>query len=124
MICADSSSLIAFWGGRQGRDIQLIDQTFIAETLALAPVCLCELLCSPLLTPAIEQSLLRLPLLEVMPGYWERAGRLRASLLRRRYRPKIADTLIAQSCLDHDVPLITRDQDFLAFQKLAGLRLL
>lgn len=124
MVCADSSSLIAFWGGRQGRDIQLIDQAFIGEALTLAPVCLCELFCSPLLTPAIEQSLLRLPLLEIMPGYWERAGKLRASLLRRRYKPKIADTLIAQSCLDHDVPLITRDQDFLAFQKLAGLQLL
>ena len=48
----------------------------------------------------------------------------RAGLFRRGYRPKIADTLIAQSCLDHRVPLITRDRDFSCFQKFAGLQLL
>jgi predicted nucleic acid-binding protein len=45
-------------------------------------------------------------------------------LIQHQCRPKIADTLIAQSCLDHDVPLITRDVDFKAFQKFAGLQLL
>jgi predicted nucleic acid-binding protein len=33
------------------------------------------------------------------------------------------DTLIAQSCLDHDVPLITRDADFRPFERLARLKL-
>lgn len=124
MICADSSSIIAFWEGKKGRDVLLVDQALADETLALAPVCLCELLCSPFLTPAIEQSLLALEQLEITSGYWGRAGRLRASLLRRGHRPKIADTLVAQSCLDHDVPLVTRDRDFAGFARHAGLRLL
>ena len=45
-------------------------------------------------------------------------------MFRRQARPKIVDTLIAQSCLDHGVPLVTRDRDFLSFQKVAGLRVL
>ncbi|MGH9415127.1 MAG: hypothetical protein ACRD01_00720 [Terriglobales bacterium] len=32
-----------------------------------------------------------------------------------------ADALIAQCCIDHAVPLITRDQDFVAFVEAAGL---
>ena len=124
MICADTSSLVAYWEGQQGPDVDLIDLALADQVLVLAPVCLSELLSSPRLTPSLEKALLQVPLLEIMPGFWERAGKLRANLMRRRYRPKLADTLIAQSCLDHQVPLVTRDRDFAAFQKLAGLRLL
>ena len=124
MICADTSSLIAYWEGQQGPDVDLIDLALADQVLVLAPVCLSELLSSPRLTPSLEKALLQVPLLEIMPGFWERAGKLRAKLMRRRYRPKLADTLIAQSCLDHQVPLVTRDRDFAAFQKLAALRLL
>jgi predicted nucleic acid-binding protein len=35
----------------------------------------------------------------------------------------LADSLIAQSCLDHDVELLTRDPDFATFADLAGLKL-
>jgi predicted nucleic acid-binding protein len=124
MICADTSSLIAYWEGQQGPDVDLIDLALADQILVLAPVCLSELLSSPRLTPELEQALLQIPLLEIMPGFWERAGKLRARLMRRRYRPKLADTFIAQSCLDHQAPLVTRDRDFAAFHKLAGLRLL
>jgi hypothetical protein len=104
--------------------VDLIDLALADQVLLLAPVCLSELLSSPQLTPSFEQALLRVPLLEIMPGFWERSGRLRAKLMRHRLRPKLADTLIAQSCLDHQVPLVTRDRDFAAFQKFGGLRLL
>ena len=33
------------------------------------------------------------------------------------------DALIAQSCIDHGIPLITRDRDFRAFAEAAGLDL-
>jgi predicted nucleic acid-binding protein len=39
-------------------------------------------------------------------------------------KAKLADTLIAQLCIDHEVPLITRDRDFSHFQKFCGLKLL
>lgn len=61
---------------------------------------------------------------EVVSGFAGRAGRLRADLIRRGYRPKLADTLIAQTCLDHKVGLLTRDRDSGAFARWAGLKLL
>ena len=62
--------------------------------------------------------------MEIQPGYWERAGKLRALLIAKRLKPRLADTLIAQICIDNDIPLITRDKDFRHFAKHAGLRLL
>lgn len=124
MICCDTGSFIAFLQGDKGQDVDLIVEALGRRLLKLSPVSVTELMSSPTLPGAMEALILRTPLLEVTPGYWERAGRTRALLIHHHYRPKIADTLIAQSCLDHDVPLITRDQDFQAFTKLAGLRLL
>ncbi|HYX22352.1 MAG TPA: PIN domain-containing protein [Thermoanaerobaculia bacterium] len=63
-------------------------------------------------------------MLEVTEGYWERAGLLRGRVLAGRRRARLADTLIAQACLDHDVPLITRDSDFRNFAQRSELKLL
>jgi predicted nucleic acid-binding protein len=52
-----------------------------------------------------------------------RAGLLRAELLRGILKAQLADCLIAQSCIDHDIPLITYDRDFRHFVH-AGLKLL
>ncbi|MHB8420480.1 MAG: PIN domain-containing protein [Myxococcales bacterium] len=60
---------------------------------------------------------------EGQEGYWERAGLLRSKLLARRLKARLADTLIAQSCLDGAVPLLTRDADFRHFAQWAGLEL-
>ena len=123
MICADTSSFVAYTKGEAARDVETIAQALSHRVLVLAPVSVTELLSDPRLSPAWESLIASLPCLEISPGYWERAGKLRALLFQSNYRPKVADTLIAQSCLDHDVPLITGDQDFLAFQKHAGLKL-
>ncbi len=57
----------------------------------------------------------QIPVLTLEPGFWERAGRLRARVIAAGHKAKLADTLIAQSCLDHDVALATRDPDFRHF---------
>jgi predicted nucleic acid-binding protein len=44
-----------------------------------------------------------------------RAAHSRRVLQENGLKARIADTLIAQSCIDHDVPLITRDRDFRHF---------
>lgn len=124
MICADTSSLIAYLEGEEGADLEEVDSALANQSLALSPISVAELLSGPTLSAEGAAFVLGLPRLEITPGYWERAGRLRARLIRHRNRPKIADTLIAQSCLDHRIPLITRDRDFRAFQKHAGLKLL
>ncbi len=82
---------------------------------ALPPVVLTELLSDPKVSESVKDLFMQLPVLEVTDGYWHRAGVLRARLLARRRRARLADTLIAQSCLDHDLPLVTRDSDFRHF---------
>lgn len=57
-------------------------------------------------------ALTALPLLDVTDGYWARAGVLRAHLIAAGHKARIAGVLIAQSCLDHEVALITQDRDF------------
>jgi len=45
-------------------------------------------------------------------------------VIAKKRRARLADTLIAQSCLDHDVALVTRDGDFRHFARVARLKLL
>ncbi len=66
----------------------------------------------------------QLPILPVTEGYWERVGRLRADVIARGRTARLADALIAQSCLDNDVLLITRDADFENFARVRDLDLL
>jgi predicted nucleic acid-binding protein len=90
----------------------------------MIPVVLSELLSVPKLNEVTELALLTIPMLETRPGYWSRAGKTRASLLGLGYRPKLADTLIAQMCLDHRALLLSRDRDFSAFRKHFNLKLM
>jgi predicted nucleic acid-binding protein len=48
---------------------------------------------------------------------------MRARMIRLGYKPKLADTLVAQSCLDHGALLLSRDRDFRPFVRHAKLRL-
>jgi predicted nucleic acid-binding protein len=70
-----------------------------------------------------SQTLAELPLIEVAPGYWQRAGELRAKVLAMRRKARLEYVLIAQSCIDRGIPLLTRDRDFRAFADAAGLDL-
>ncbi len=124
MICADSNCWIAYLSGETGQDVEILDHAVIHDAVVMAPVVLSELLSDPLLEVQDEADLCAIRMMEIRPGYWERAGKLRALLMAKRIRPKFADTLIAQICIDNDVPLITRDKDFRYFMKHAGLRLL
>ncbi len=60
---------------------------------------------------------------EITKNYWQRAGINRSKLISKKLKARLADTLIAQSCIDHQVPLITRDTDFRHFVKYCGLSL-
>jgi predicted nucleic acid-binding protein len=90
----------------------------------MAPPVVAELLTDPMLPSTDERELLTIPLLDISPGYWARAGKLRAMLRKRGYPSKLVDTLIAQCCIDHDVPLLTRDRDFRPFARFGGLVLI
>jgi hypothetical protein len=51
---------------------------------------------------AVERIILALPILAIADGYWERRSP-RRRLFARRLRVLLADVLICQSCLDHDL---------------------
>ncbi len=125
MIAIDSSSWVAFFSDREpeGDDTILVDRALADHQACLPPVVLAELLSDARLPDSVATLLTQLPLLEPTDGYWERTGRLRAKMIARRHRARLADALITQSCVDHDVRLITRDSDFRHFVRLGGLRL-
>jgi predicted nucleic acid-binding protein len=124
MIAADTSSMVAFLEGAPGDDSEVIQSALDLQQLALPPVVLAELLSDPALPRTVRTLLAGLPILDLEPGFWERAGRLRASVLRQKKKARVADALIAQSCLDQSTSLVTRDRDFRHFAAAAGLPLL
>jgi predicted nucleic acid-binding protein len=124
MIAADTSSMVAFLQGEAGSDTDVVQSALDHQQLALPPVVLTELLSEPTLPRQVRTLLAGLPILEIEPGYWERAGLLRASVLKQRRKARIADALIAQACIDQSTPLVTRDKDFRHFAAAAGLTLL
>lgn len=117
MIAVDTSTMIAYLEGARGADVEAADRALLDQQAALPPVVLCELLSDPRLPAAARSTLLALPLLSTIDGFWERAALLRAGLLRAGRKARLADTLIAQSCIDHDIVLIARDADFRHFRR-------
>lgn len=123
MIAADTSTWIAFLEGEHGQDAQLLDKALADRQVVMIPVVLTELLSDPGLPPEVAESLAEIPMIEAEPGYWQRAGALRAKVLSKRRKARLGDALIAQSCVDRGVPLLTRDKDFRAFADAARLNL-
>ena len=123
MIAADTSALSSYFKGDVCRETDLIHVAFAANDICLPPVVLTELLSDPAARREMEETVVSFPLLPVLEGHWERAGLNRRKLIQKGLKAKIADALIAQSCIDHDVLLITRDPDFRHFAKHCGLKL-
>jgi predicted nucleic acid-binding protein len=123
VIALDTSSAIAFLSGERGRDVTAVEEALRFRQGVFPPVVVTELLSDPVVRAEIGALIRGVPRLEILDGYWERAGQLRARLLRKGLKAHIADTLIAQSCIDHKVALVTRDRDFRNFANHAGLSL-
>ena len=123
MIAADTSTWIAFLEGTSGQDSQLLQRALADRQLLMIPVVLTELLSDPALSSGVAETLSEIPMIEIEPGYWQRAGALRAKLLSKRRKARLGDALIAQTCLDRGVPLLTRDKNFRALADAARLHL-
>jgi predicted nucleic acid-binding protein len=123
LIAADTSTWIAFLQGDPGEDTQLLDKALEDRQVLMVPSVLTEVLSNPELLQEVADTLCEVPLIEVKTGYWERTGVLRAKVLAKRRKARLGDALIAQSCLDRGIPLLTRDRDFQAFADAAGLDL-
>ncbi len=123
MIAADTSTWIAFLEGSSSEDARLLDRALEDRQVVMVPVVLTELLSDPKLPSAVAQTLAAVPMIEIEPGYWERAGLLRSKALAKRHKARLGDALIAQTCIDRGIALLTRDRDFRAFANVAGLHL-
>jgi hypothetical protein len=123
VIAADTSTWVAFLGGDAGEDVKRLDGALEDRQVVMVPVVLTELLSDPKLPSGVAETLSEVPSIEIASGYWQRAGGLRAKVLARRRKARLGDALIAQSCMDGGVPLLTRDRDFKAFSDAAGLDL-
>ncbi len=123
MIAADTSTWIAFLQGEQGTDVELLDKALDDRQVQMVPAVLTELLSDPGLPPDVAETLLEVPMIKLRPDYWQRTGTLRAKVLAKRRKARLGDALIAQSCVDGGVPLLTRDRDFRAFIDAANLDL-
>jgi predicted nucleic acid-binding protein len=123
MIAADTSTWVGFLEGAEGDDAVLLDKALADRQVVMVPVVLAELLSDPKLPAAVAETLCEVPLMEIEAGYWQRAGNLRAKVLGRRRKARLGDALIAQTCIDAGIPLLTRDRDFRSFAEAAGLAL-
>jgi predicted nucleic acid-binding protein len=124
MIAVDTSTWIGFLQGDGGDDADLLDRALQDRQVLMVPAVLTEILSDPNLPADVGRTLCELPLMEVEDGYWQRAGELRAKVLAKRRKARLGDALIAQSCIDGGIPLLTRDHDFRAFGEAAGLDLI
>ena len=123
MIAADTSTWVAFLEGGAGEDARRLDKALEDRQVVMVPVVLTELLSDPELPSSVTDTLSDVPLIEIGTGYWQRAGALRAKVLAKRRKARLGDALIAQSCIDHGIPLLTRDRDFRAFAEAANFHL-
>lgn len=121
MIAADTSTWIAFLQGERGEDAVLLDRALADQQVVMVSVVLSELLSEPTLASHIAKMFAAVPLIEIQGGYWHRAGELRAKVLSRRRKARLGDALIAQSCADSGITLLTRDRDFQSFIPVAGI---
>ena len=123
MIAADTSTWIAFLENAPGEDTQLLELALKDRQMLMIPAVLTELLSDPVLSSGAAEALAEIPMIDIQSGYWQRAGRLRAKVLSKRRKARLGDALIAQTCIDRGIVLLTRDQDFRAFADAARLNL-
>ena len=124
MIAVDTSSLVEFLRDNTGQDILLIERALDEKNLILPPIVLSEILSDPKLSAEIKKTLNNLPSLPLLDGFLARAGILISHILSKKRKARLGDALIAQFCIDHNLPLITRDKDFRSFQASSKLKLL
>ena len=123
MIAADTSAWIDYSKGIESGAALRLESALEDGTLVMPMPVLFEILSGPGLTLKAGRFIRELPRLGVEPGFWERAGALRAALLKKGLKARSMDCLIAQSCLDREVALIAADQDYRHFARF-GLKLI
>ena len=123
MIALDSCVLVDFFSAAPSPERENARELIKNRVAVIAPATLTELLSDPKGGRAAAAILDEFAMLPLTDGYWERAGHLRAKVRQAGRKAALGDALIAQACIDSDVALLTRDDDFAAYVKLGGLKL-
>ena len=121
MISADTSSLSNFFKGTGTADALLVRRALLDESLVLSPVVVAELLSSPKMSESLRKIIADIPVLELKDGFWERVGLNRAVILQTGKKARLADSMIATSCMDHSIAIISSDTDYRHFTEHFGL---
>ncbi len=123
MIAVDSSSFINFLNGANTPDTVHVRAALRAGDLWFPPPVKTEVLSGRVHGSTAAELVDGVRLLPITPGFWERAGVHRQQLILKDLKARLADTLIAQCCIDAEVALIARDGDYRHFETWFGLRL-
>lgn len=122
MILVDTSVWIEWLRSADGRPARLLDRLLDEEDLALAPVVLQELLQGargPRELAALRAHFAALPVLPASATTYAEAGALYARCRWRGFTPRSPhDCLIAQIAIEHKVPLLHDDRDFVAIRRI------
>ncbi|HEY4640744.1 MAG TPA: PIN domain-containing protein [Thermoanaerobaculia bacterium] len=115
MIAVDTNVLRRYLRGVIDGQTAMLAEAINTGEAYLPPVALTEALSDRDLRDDDFEVTRSLPLLQLYYGYWFRAGSLRRKLAARSRSAPIADCLIAQACIDVNVPLLTFDDGFTRF---------
>lgn len=124
MISADSSVMVAYFQGENSADTKLVEQLIIDRRLILSPIVVAEILSNPHLSPVFVKDITSFPTFEIDGYFWRRLGFMRSKLIEKKLKARLADSAIAQVCIDNNVELIVRDVDFRHFEKYCGLKII
>lgn len=106
-----------------GPDVTLVKDAIQHDCAVLPIPVVMELLSNPRLQSHNKAIVMQAQTLPMENDIWYRAAEIRSMLISRGLKAKVPDILIAQSCIDADVPLITADVDFEKFAEF-GLRVM
>lgn len=123
MIAVDTSTFVEYLAGEMAEDVMMLEKAIIDETLVLPPIVVAELFSAKNLNEHSKNIISAIPQLDFKEGFWQRVGNARATLIGKGRKARLADSMIAVLCLDHNIPLITRDNDFKAYEKYFGLKI-
>lgn len=112
---ADTSIWVDHFLGKSGADLEHFKNALHEGRIVMAPVVLAELLSSKKMPSIVESLLLEVPFATPGPNFWKKAGLLRRLLAKQGINASLADCLIAQSCLEKNLPLLTRDKTIKKF---------
>src|SRR5437867_3740390 len=122
MIAAVTSIWINFLKGTDDEKALQLDRFLQQGAVVMPPPVLMELLSFRGMKAADQKLFALIPELEILEGFLERAGEMRHNVLKKGLKARSMDCLIAQSCIDHDIALVTSDQDCRHLAKF-GLKL-